>query len=159
MTAAVEIVTTSYSYERLCFDRWAAWCEGQWEQALGLPAETLLSRVSRFGIRVGVARAGNEPEIHDEPEIVSALMEEWVVAEPLSHRALMARHRRIIRGIKIAQLTDEQGKPKRFRDSDFALLILGSSSHSSRKAFQRLCTRGYVELRQRLRARHQQRMA
>lgn len=151
MTAAA-IAETSYSYERLCFDRWAAWCEGQWEQALGLPGETTLSRVGRFGIRVGVAHAGNEPEIHDEPETVSAIMEEWAIARPYPHSALMARHRRIIRGIKITQLTEADGKPKRFRDSDFALLIVGSQGKAGTQAFRRLCLQGYTELRVRLNA-------
>ena len=152
MTSISEQIRTSYSYERLCFDRWAAWCEGQWHQALSLPGETVLSKVARFGIRVGISHAGTEPEIHDEPEIVSALMEDWAVTRPLPHSALMARHRRIVRTIQITQLTDAEGKPKRFRDSDFALLILGREGKSATKAFQRLCQEGYIELRDRFRA-------
>lgn len=156
MTSIAELAQTSYSYERLCFDRWAAWCDGQWSMELGVPRETLLSKVAHFGIRVGISRAGTEPEIHDEPEIVSELMEAWAASDLFSHRqshmALMARHRRIIRGVRISQLTDAQGKPKRFRDSDFALLIIGGQGRSATKTFQRICHRGYVELRERFRA-------
>lgn len=143
-----------YSYERLCFDRWAAWADGQWEQLLGLPSETTLSKVAHFGIRVGVARAGSEPDIHDEPVIVSAIMEEWAVAPEFeirqSHSALMARHRRVIGGVKITQLTDAQGKPRRFPDHEMAVLVLGSGGEKGKKRFQRLCVRGYEELRTRL---------
>ena len=143
-----------YSYERLCFDRWAAWADGQWEQMLGLPSETTLSKVAHFGIRVGVARAGSEPDIHDEPVIVSGIMEEWAVAPEFdlrqSHSALMARHRRVIGGVKITQLIDAQGKPRRFPDHEMAVLVLGKRGDSGKKSFQRLCVRGYEELRARL---------
>jgi hypothetical protein len=152
MAATAESVTERYSYERLCFDRWAAWAEGQWEQGLGFPRETLLSKVGRMGIRVGAIHASNEPEIRDEPEIVSALMEEWAQVKPLPHCALLARHRRIIRGVKITQLTDSKGKPQRMTDRDFALLIIGKSTDSAKRSFQRLCAEGYAELRERLRA-------
>lgn len=143
--------TTSdrFSFERLCFDRWAAWAEGQWEQGLGLPGETLLSKVQRFGIRVGVAHASNEPELRDEPEIVSKLMEEWASARPLPHCALLARHRRIVEGVKV-QMRHAQGRWRPLRDADLAVLILKDYSDLGRKRIRRLCEEGYAELRLRL---------
>lgn len=153
-SSRVHVQRESYSYERLCFDRWAIWAEGQWAMELGLPAETTLSKVARFGIRVGVARAGQEPDIHDEPETVSAIMEEWAAHPDWSrrqaHAALMARHRRIIGAVKITQLTDAQGKPRRFPDHEMAVLVLGYGGEKGKKKFQRLCDSGYLELRSRI---------
>lgn len=143
-------VKTSYSYERLCFDRWAAWCEGQWETGLGLPKDTLLSRLGLFGIRMGVVHAGSEPDIHDEPEIVSMLMEEWATREPLAHTALMARHRRIVGSIKVGSRY-HAGEWRPMRDRDLALVVVGDGSEVGKRGFQRLCESGYAELRLRIR--------
>lgn len=143
-------MSIGYSYERLCFDRWAAWVEGQWEQGLGMPRETMLSKVARFGIRVGAVHAGNEPDIRDEPEIVSGLMDEWAMARPMPHCALLARHRRIVNGL-VVQMRHAQGRWRPLRDRDLAVLILNDYSELGRKRIARLCEEGYAELRIRLR--------
>lgn len=138
-----------FSYERLCFDRWAAWVDRQWEMGLGMPHETMLSKVQRFGIRVGAVHATNEPDIRDEPEIVSALMEEWAVTRVLPHCALLARHRRIVNGVRLDWRV-AGGRQRHMRDSDFARLILNDISDLGRKRFAKLCVEGYAELRIRL---------
>jgi len=139
---------TSYSYERLCFDQWAAWCEGRWEPAR---PQTLMSKIAQYGTRMGVVHAGSEPDINDEYLTVSEIMEDWAVTKRLAHAGLLARHRRILWGQDMRQLLDDKGKPRRFRDRDIALSLLGDGSDAGKKQFQRLCESGYIELRQRLR--------
>lgn len=43
-----------HARERWHFERWARWCERQWDESLGLPRVTWLAKLMQYGERVGV---------------------------------------------------------------------------------------------------------
>lgn len=129
---------TRHARERLAFDRWALWCERQWQESLGLPRVTWLAKLMQYGERLGVRHAAVEmlPPDYSDAEGVNAFME-WVRgACPPIHAALLARHRGIL-------LERKASRPPRGVEREYAECLLDDGSAAGVQRFRRLCEQGY----------------
>lgn len=65
-----------YGRERDLFDRWASWCERQWDESLGLPRVTWLAKLMQYGERMGVVHAASSwlPPDDSDAETVETYM-------------------------------------------------------------------------------------
>ncbi|MGE5624832.1 MAG: hypothetical protein ACM3ZT_04715 [Bacillota bacterium] len=127
-----------YARERWLFERWARWCERQWDESLGLPRATWLAKLMQYGERMGVVHAATShlPPDHSDAEGVESYMGWLRNSCPPIHAALMARHRGIC------------GEHKAFHrrrgiERHYASEILGDGSPAGVQRFRRLCEQGY----------------
>jgi len=129
---------TRHARERLAFDRWALWCERQWQESLGLPRVTWLAKLVQYGERLGTMRAAVEvlPPDHSDAEGVDAFMEWLRGACPPIHAALLARHRGIV-------LERKALRPARGVEREYAECLLDDGSAAGVQRFRRLCEQGY----------------
>jgi hypothetical protein len=124
------------------FDRWGRWCEGQWDNRLGLPRVTWLARLVQYGERMGMMRTASEhvPTDHSDAETVQAYMA-WLkpTCAPI-YDALMARHR----GICAERKLGGSGRgPARGSERYYAEHILKDGTPAGVQRFRRLCEQGY----------------
>ena len=127
-----------YARERLSFDRWARWCERQWDEALGLPRVTWLAKLMQYGERMGVVHAAVTPlpPDHSDAEGVERTMGWLRTTCPPIHAALMARHRGIC--------AEHKAYPRRRGvERHYASEVLGDGSAAGVQRFRRLCEQGY----------------
>lgn len=129
-----------YARERHLFDAWARWCERQWDESLGLPRLSWLSKLMQYGERMGVMHAASEyvPPDHSDAQSVEQYMVWLKGACPPMHAALMARHRGICRERKPAK-RQVSGASESF----YAACLLADGSPAGVQRFRRLCEQGY----------------
>ena len=128
-----------YARERRQFERWADWCERQWDESLGLPRVTWLAKLMQYGERMGPMRAASSllPPDHSTAEGVEDYMQWLKGTSPPIHGALMARHRGICLEHKA------QGSGRRGAERRYAANLLGDGSAAGVQRFRRLCEQGY----------------
>ncbi|HEV2332712.1 MAG TPA: hypothetical protein VGV16_06075 [Gammaproteobacteria bacterium] len=129
---------TRHARERLAFDRWALWCERQWQESLGLPRVTWLAKLMQYGERLGTMRAAVEalPPDYSDAEGVDSFMGWLRGACPPIHAALLARHRGIV-------LERKAVVPTRGVEREYAECLLDDGSPAGVQRFRRLCEQGY----------------
>jgi hypothetical protein len=130
-----------YARERLVFERWARWCERQWDESLGLPRVTWLAKLMEYGERLGVVHAtmSQSPPDHADAEGVVSYMGWLLDTCPPMHAALMARHR----GICAERKAEAPRVGRRGAERHYALSILGDGTPAGVQRFRRLCEQGY----------------
>ncbi len=132
---------TRHARERRHFDHWAAWCERQWDESLGLPRVTWLAKLMQYGERLGVKHSATEylPPDQSDAEGVNSYMEWLRGACPPIHAALMARHR----GICLERKTGKAMRPRQGAEKHYAECLLDDGSPAGVQRFRRLCEQGY----------------